>query len=295
MSGFFYLATPYTAFPGTIQEAHDATCAAAAHFVRAGVPVFVPICHTHNVAIIGEIDPADHTIWLPFDEPMMDAADGIIVVMLEGWHRSKGIAHEVERFHAAGKPVYYAKPGEIPPEVLPMSQRQVIGLVGPSGAGKSEAIKALVEQHGFIRLHVANAVKRAAQAWNLSDRQIDGDLRDVPADELGGVTPRAFLEAIGAVVTGTAPAACAIEFKRRVSRLPLDVTRVVADGIRRQAEADAVRELGGIVVRISGRVEPDPEKPMDLVQASIEADAVVMNAGTLDDLAAGISEILNTL
>lgn len=117
---FWYLATPYSRFEGGIEAAFTAASQQAAVLVRAGVPVFCPIAHSHPIAMHGGIDPYDHEIWLPADGPMMEAASGLIICKLPGWSESVGIAHEVEVFRAAGKPVVYMEPGVVPdfPEAL---------------------------------------------------------------------------------------------------------------------------------------------------------------------------------
>lgn len=165
--------------------------------------------------------------------------------------------------------------------------RTIVGFVGWSGAGKSTAVSLLIARRGFIRLHAGQAVKRAVIAgWGLSDRQVDGDLRDVPASELGGVIPRDFLEAIGRAATEIAPRATGLELKRRIDRArKLDRgVRIVVDGIRRQSEANAVRMSGGTIIRIGGRGALDPDKPMDEIQAKIAEDSTIENDGSIDDL-----------
>jgi hypothetical protein len=114
---FFYLATPYSKYPGGLQAAFDMACEQTALLVNAGVPVFCPIAHTHPVAMIAGMDPLDHTIWLPCDRPMMDAASGIIMVKAESWEESYGMKVELEAFVAAGKRVVWMKPGEVPAEL----------------------------------------------------------------------------------------------------------------------------------------------------------------------------------
>lgn len=107
---FWYLGSPYTRYeargdqPG-IFAAFDDVCLAAAYLIRRGVPVYSPIAHTHPIAIMGGIDPLDHSIWLPADQPMMDAAGGLIVVKMPGWQESKGVQHEIEAFEVACKPI----------------------------------------------------------------------------------------------------------------------------------------------------------------------------------------------
>ena len=116
---FWYLATPYSKYPGGIEEAFREAARQAAILVRAGVPVISPIAHTHPVAIYGFMDPLDHRIWLPVDRPIMNAACGLIVCMMEGWEESIGIKHETNIFERAGKPVVFMTPGEVPNELDP--------------------------------------------------------------------------------------------------------------------------------------------------------------------------------
>ena len=102
---YFYLATPYSKYPEGIEAAFRDACRVTARLIRAGVPVFSPIAHTHPVAVYGDIDPLDHSIWLPADAPMMKGAWGLIVAHLDSWATSYGIKVEIEEFAKAGKPI----------------------------------------------------------------------------------------------------------------------------------------------------------------------------------------------
>lgn len=104
---FWYLATPYSGYPDGIEAAFEAASRAAAYLIECGVRLYCPIAHTHPIAIHGELDPLDHTIWLPADGPFMDAAMGLIVVKMKGWEESKGIAIEIKKFGEAAKPILY--------------------------------------------------------------------------------------------------------------------------------------------------------------------------------------------
>ena len=111
---FWYLATPYTKFPGGIEAAYCAACEQTALLMRAGIPVFSPISHTHGVAVHGGIDPTDLSIWLLADKLFMDGATGMIVCKLPTWECSDGIMAEIEAFYAAGKPIVFMEPNELP-------------------------------------------------------------------------------------------------------------------------------------------------------------------------------------
>lgn len=111
---FYYLATPYSKYDGGLEEAFAEACLQTALLVQAKVPVFSPIAHTHPIAMRAGMNPLDHTIWLPCDRPMMDAAYGIIVCMMAGWADSYGVQHEIDVFRDAGKPIVFMKPGIVP-------------------------------------------------------------------------------------------------------------------------------------------------------------------------------------
>lgn len=162
----------------------------------------------------------------------------------------------------------------------------IIGLVGPSGAGKTAIIKHLTERYSFSRTHAGMAVKIAVKVgFNLSEEEVDGDLREIPSDKLGGATPRAVLEQVGQAVHIHAPKATSIVWRDYVVSHSYPGRRIIADGIRRQTEADMVHELGGIVLRIGGeRAKIDPNKPLDLVQQEVQEDVLIENSGTLDEL-----------
>lgn len=115
---FFYLATPYSKYTAGLEAAFQEAAKQAAVLTRAGIPVFSPIAHTHPVAIHGNLDPLDHSIWLEADRTFMEAARGIIVCKMQGWDESYGVKFEIEAFERMGKPVFYMEPGVVPTEVL---------------------------------------------------------------------------------------------------------------------------------------------------------------------------------
>lgn len=113
-----YLATPYTRFKPDIAAAFAQACKISARLIRAGLNVYSPIVHQHMVAAFGNLDPLDHSLWLPLDEVMMARTDVLIVAHMKGWDESKGIAHEIAFFERAKKPIY-----DLDPITLAMKRR----------------------------------------------------------------------------------------------------------------------------------------------------------------------------
>jgi hypothetical protein len=91
----------------------------AGHLMRAGINCYSPIVHTHPIPIRGGVDPLDHSIWMPFDESMMHAADNLLVAHLPTWETSYGISLEVEIFKKAGKPIF-----DVDPDTLVITKRR---------------------------------------------------------------------------------------------------------------------------------------------------------------------------
>lgn len=117
-NGLAYLGSPYTRYPAGIEQAWIDVCTIAARLLVAGIRCYTPIGMTHGMAIYGEVDPLDHSIWLPFDEAMMSRCDALIVARLPSWETSKGIAHEIQFFADAGKPIF-----DLDPDTLVMTRR----------------------------------------------------------------------------------------------------------------------------------------------------------------------------
>lgn len=108
----YYLASPYSHPEPTIrkQRAEDATVAAVT-LLKHNIFVFAPIPYNepwekYNV-------PGDWDFWQEFDKAFVSRMDGIIVLQIDGWDRSKGVTAEVEYAKAHDIPVYYLTPEQV--------------------------------------------------------------------------------------------------------------------------------------------------------------------------------------
>lgn len=95
MSSIVYLASPYSDPDEKVrQERFEVVCKAAAALVQAhDVYLFVPIAHSHPLAVHGGLSGA-WEFWEGYDKAFLDKADAIWVLMLEGWQDSTGVTAE---------------------------------------------------------------------------------------------------------------------------------------------------------------------------------------------------------
>lgn len=101
-----YLASPYShpSFAVREQRFRDA-CRATARLLASGITVFSPIVHGHPLVDHGL--PTDWPFWEPYDREHLVRCDGVLVLMLDGWRDSVGVAAEIRIAGELGKPVRY--------------------------------------------------------------------------------------------------------------------------------------------------------------------------------------------
>lgn len=106
MSKVYYLASPYThEDPAVVEERVHLACRAAVDLFRQGRFVFCPIIHCHMVARHGL--PTDWEFWAEYARAMLARCDELLVLRLEGWEKSDGVAHEIALAKGMGKPIRY--------------------------------------------------------------------------------------------------------------------------------------------------------------------------------------------
>lgn len=107
-----YLASPYTHPDSIIREQrYRAACMATATMLRAGVPVYAPIVHTHPLVAHGL--PGDWRFWSRYDQTFLEIADAVVVLALDGWQESIGVGEELRLAEQMGIPVTFATAEEI--------------------------------------------------------------------------------------------------------------------------------------------------------------------------------------
>lgn len=102
-----YLASPYThPQPHIMQSRYVQTVHAVANLIAQGIHIYSPIVHFHMVAMMRDL-PKDFSFWMDLSYKMIDRADSVAVLKLEGWEQSIGILQETEYAVRKGLPVTY--------------------------------------------------------------------------------------------------------------------------------------------------------------------------------------------
>lgn len=105
-----YLAVPYSD-PNEHIRAYRFEMAnlCAAQLMRGGLHIFSPISHTHPIALAGDL-PLGWEYWRAYDEAILRACGGLLILKLDGWEQSKGIRGEMEIADALGLPKRFVIP-----------------------------------------------------------------------------------------------------------------------------------------------------------------------------------------
>jgi len=107
---FLYLASPYSHNdPEVRQIRFHAACRKAAQLMRDGHCVFSPIAHSHPIDLhFGAPESGD--FWKRQDIPVLRHAAKLVVLTLEGWQQSKGVAWEIALANELQIPVEFVAP-----------------------------------------------------------------------------------------------------------------------------------------------------------------------------------------
>ena len=117
----WYLATPYSKYPGGIAGAYELACRQSALLIANGVHVFSPIAHSHGIATHGDLDPLSHELWLAMDRTYMDLCVGCVFLLAESWEKSYGMKQEWMYFEKNKKPIIEMLPNLVPEYFLSYS------------------------------------------------------------------------------------------------------------------------------------------------------------------------------
>jgi len=105
-AGYWYLAGPYSDDPEGRYGEH---IRALACLIKAGIHVYSPIAHCHSVAARYGL-PKDAAFWSDYNCAMIMPSNGLIVLLLPNWEKSKGTVDEIRYCKECGMPVWSLEP-----------------------------------------------------------------------------------------------------------------------------------------------------------------------------------------
>lgn len=153
--------------------------------------------------------------------------------------------------------------------------KHLVAFTGAAGAGKSTAARLLIDNHGYTLVKFATTLKNMMRAIGLSEDQIEGNLKERPAQELCGMTPRYAMQTLG-----TEWGRNLIGYNVWTNLWSLEAVkhkRVVVDDCRFDNEADSVYGMGGTIIKIVGRGgiygNHESEKGLDRYDATVVNDS----------------------
>lgn len=127
----------------------------------------------------------------------------------------------------------------------------IIGITGKARCGKDTAAMHLVQQHGFVQLRFADALKNGLMSMiGLTNEQLEGEEKEKVIDWLGK-SPRELMQTLGTewgrhMVNNNLWVNC---MQRTIDELKLlknDINFVISD-VRFENEANYIRERGRLL------------------------------------------------
>lgn len=173
----------------------------------------------------------------------------------------------------------------------------IIGLCGPEGAGKSTVAKLLRSMYGCDIKPLAGPLKRMLLAMGVPKRNLYGSTADKaePLDILRGKSAREAMQLLG---TEWGRQMISNDLWLNAWRSSLgEEPHVIADDVRFSGEAQAIHDLGGVLICIVRSMDDFNRIPRHASEAfgSLQYDALVINDGTKKQLASNLQASLLTL
>jgi hypothetical protein len=179
----------------------------------------------------------------------------------------------------------------------------IIAFTGPSLGGKSTAAKYLKSRYGarIERIRFADPLKAMLRGFletvgidtDTIERMIEGDLKEVPSEHLGGRSPRHAMRTLG-TEWGREDMGDALWVDAWAGRTRRAVgigQTVVVEDLRFANEADKIKEHGGYIVALLGRGNFAGGHASENGEAVDKADRVFVNKGELADLYAFLDRL----
>lgn len=171
----------------------------------------------------------------------------------------------------------------LPPNTLPT----IVALCGAKRHGKGTAARGLIENHDFVQVDFADALRRCcAEAFGIPlEIWYDDTRKESDLAEYGypGETVRSLLITVGTDLMRSKWKNIWVNTWRNVA---MQHQRVVCTDLRFPNELDAVRNLGALVMRVVRPDGPpiDYSQEPEMYQDKFLVDETIINDGTENDL-----------
>jgi hypothetical protein len=109
---YSYLASPYTHPDHEVMEWRYREAMRCTHWLLSKqIWVYSPIVHCHELAKQHEL-PRDVTYWADYNKAMLEPAQELLILGLDGWQESSGVAGEISYayWRQPKKPIRFISP-----------------------------------------------------------------------------------------------------------------------------------------------------------------------------------------
>jgi hypothetical protein len=104
---YHYLASPYSHPNADTRERRlDAAMDATAFLLKQKLWTYSPIVHCHQLAVLHNL-PTSYDFWKPYNIAMLNSAHTLLVLTIEGWDTSAGVADEIDYAHRLKLPTKF--------------------------------------------------------------------------------------------------------------------------------------------------------------------------------------------
>lgn len=176
----------------------------------------------------------------------------------------------------------------------------LIGICGQKGAGKDTLGDYIIEKYGYSQYAFANPLKKIIkELFDLSDEQLFGSLKET-VDPRWNTTPRILMQYIGTEL-----------FRNQLKKLIPELScenlwirkfhdwyskqadnNVIISDIRFIDEFDAVKQNGGLIIKVTRDLEYSDDHISEQFFQTVEPNYTVENNGTMEELYIQIDDIL---
>lgn len=184
----------------------------------------------------------------------------------------------------------------------------IIGITGRKFNGKDTLGKMLIQLYNYTRLAFADPLKEACKCvFSFTNEQVYGNLKEV-VDDYWHTTPRQVLQYVGTELfrdqlykimphLGVNIWVEALLKKASDIKQENPNARIVVTDVRFSNEVEAIKKIGGIVIRVkrpSVNITTDPH-PSEVAIDDLNVDYEIMNDGTVADLEDKLNNLMNSI